>query len=101
MKKYQEQIKHLQYRTIEEGFYEVYASDSWNILIEGNVCKEILNYLIERAKKDKAKISKIKGKRKDEWDFLSNTQKIQKENSELKRELKKYKEKIRKIKRLT
>ena len=101
MKKYQEQIKCLQYRTIEQGFYEVYASDDWNILIEGNVCLEFLNCLIEKAKKDKAKISKVKGKSKDEWDFLSNTQKIQKENSELKRELKKYKDKIHKIKRLT
>lgn len=52
MKPGNEKIEVLQYRTIEKGFYEVYAGTDFDkIAIEGNVCTGILLKLMEQTKK--------------------------------------------------
>lgn len=95
-----EKIKYFQYRRIESDFYEVYGvTDFDKIAIEGNVCSGVLLKLMEQVKNDKGKTVRVKGR--EEFDFISGTKKIQHENNSLKKELKKYKEKFTKLKRLT
>ena len=52
--------RNLQYKNIEKNYYEVFISDDWTISMEGNVCKEILDYLIDMIKKEGGKVNKFR-----------------------------------------
>jgi len=62
-KNHREKIILMEYNTIEKGFYRVLVvSDDDKIIAEGNVCGGVLMELMERTKKDKGKISRVRSK---------------------------------------
>lgn len=85
-KAYRETIKYMEYRTIEKGFYEVHVSSEHKIMLDGRCCSGFLLEIMERAKQDKAKITRVKGRTSiinDE--LLEDLQQLRAENKSLRK----------------
>lgn len=95
IKKQNERIELLQYRTIEKGFYEVVGlTDTDKIAIEGNVCAGILLSLMEKTKQDKGKIVRYYSPL--DIELNAPLKKIRDQNIQLVKQNKILKKKIRK-----